>query len=297
MVQSKIDKHAINAILLRLKNYIFNPEAHAVSLDVDKIFPDNDLEKTNASASGGGELPDKGGATENFGSGKNKSLEKPLIVRKDESREDSYIIIEGEDILRGLKKEKRKKVKCLVIRDYPDEYEIIKLGEKLMGELLPVEKILIFTEVQKKLMAMDKSFGKNRCAAIVLGVSETYLSEVLQAGRTDDYILSEAHKSGLWSFAKLLTLAKINDPAKRLAKFEEFKKIIEDRKRRLKSRMETMEKIRMKLDAESAEKIQKHLEWVTRALDKMDLDIEDPEKRRKLKNILETIVDKMSFID
>ncbi|MDR2200181.1 MAG: ParB/RepB/Spo0J family partition protein [Deltaproteobacteria bacterium] len=158
---------------------------------------------------------------------RNSQIE-PILVRINENVPGTYLIVDGERRWRALKDLNVKEILCRVVATDSEAYEIITLTQNIhREELLPIEKALTLTKLLNKMKGDNPKVRQRRLIKKV-NLSETYISELLKMGAVDDYIVKEALTSNFWSGAKLLALAKIQDPEARKAKFEEFKEKIRE---------------------------------------------------------------------
>ncbi|MDR2352202.1 MAG: ParB/RepB/Spo0J family partition protein [Deltaproteobacteria bacterium] len=185
-----------------------------ITIDIDKVFPDPDQPRKYFDSL---HLDNLKHSIETL------SQIEAILVRVNDRKSGTYLIVDGERRWRALKELEYKQIKCRVITIDSDDYEIVSLTQNIHREdLLPIEKALALAKLLKK-MKGDNEKVLQRQLIQKVNLSENYISELLKISTLEDPIKKEALKSNYWSGAKLLYLAKIKDPTQRKEKFEEFK--------------------------------------------------------------------------
>jgi ParB family chromosome partitioning protein len=154
------------------------------------------------------------------------NLQNPIFVRKNDHKPDHYLIVDGERRWRACKNLNLTEIKCRIVTSDVEGCKIVVLTQNLHREdLLPIERANAFSSLLTRLQGSDENAKQQELINIV-NLSKSYISEILTISKLDDKIKEEALTSKKWSANKLLQLAKIKNTDKRLAKFEEFKAII-----------------------------------------------------------------------
>jgi ParB/RepB/Spo0J family partition protein len=156
------------------------------------------------------------------------SLLDPILIRKNEDKEDFYFIVDGERRWKACsalnaEKDGYDKLKCVIIENDSQVCELIALTKNIQREdLLPVEKANTIADLFKKMQEKDSKYQQNDLADIV-NLKKSSISEYLKISHLDEEIKQEAGKSKEWTVTKLLDLAKIENKQLRYDKFKEYK--------------------------------------------------------------------------
>jgi ParB family chromosome partitioning protein len=150
----------------------------------------------------------------------------PLIVRENEHKPCTYLIVDGERRWRACKALNRTQIPCCVITKSYREYEIIAISQNIhRDDLTTMEKALTLEKILAREITTNFDFQQIDLISIIT-LSESYISELIQISKLDYFIKNEALTSTSWTRSKLLILESIKNPESRKAKFEALKDII-----------------------------------------------------------------------
>jgi ParB/RepB/Spo0J family partition protein len=197
----------------------YNISSEILFIDIDKIEPDPNQPR---------KFFDRDSLDSLKESIVSSSLLDPIMVRKNEERKDFYLIIDGERRWKAcselnFENSGYEKIKCVVVENDSQEYELIALTKNIHREdLLPIEKANAFAELLKTMQEYDVKFQQNDLISIV-NLKKSTISEYLKISRLSLEIKEEAGKSKEWSANKLIELANIEEDRLRQDKFNEYK--------------------------------------------------------------------------
>ncbi|MDR1567179.1 MAG: hypothetical protein LBS33_00615 [Streptococcaceae bacterium] len=97
-----------------------------------------------------------------------------------------------------------------------------------------MEKAVALDSLFYKMKSEDQNVEHNALVSKV-NLSKSHVSELLIISHLEQNIKNGAIKSNNWSHARLLKLAQTVNPEKRMDKFDEFKKLIENKKKQSKN--------------------------------------------------------------
>jgi ParB family chromosome partitioning protein len=155
-----------------------------------------------------------------------EGLHNPILIRKDELKEDHYIIVDGQRRWQACLELNHLAIKCRTVESDAQGYKLLSLTQNLHREdLLPVEKAMAFATIYEKMKGENKKARQKELNKIV-NLSESFISELLKISTLSVEMKKEASKSKKWSVKKLLRLSKIKNLEQREATFKELKAII-----------------------------------------------------------------------
>jgi ParB family chromosome partitioning protein len=151
----------------------------------------------------------------------------PIIIRENDSKPGYYLIVDGERRWRSCKELNLDKIDCRILSKESLDYALVSFSQNVHREdFTAMEKALAIESIFAKMKSEDDAADLTALIAKI-HLSKSYVSELLKISKLEPEIKAQALKSNLWSYPKLLRLAKMANPVARMDKFLEFKNLIE----------------------------------------------------------------------
>jgi ParB/RepB/Spo0J family partition protein len=147
----------------------------------------------------------------------------PLIVRENEEKPGTYIIVDGERRWRACKALNFSHITCCVISPTSLDYEIIALSQNIhRDDLTTMEKAVALAKIFSNKHSQNPRFQQKDLIPLV-NLSESYISDLLKISKLEEGVKKEALESTAWTRSKLLQLANIKYSYVKANKFQELK--------------------------------------------------------------------------
>ncbi|MDR2302951.1 MAG: ParB/RepB/Spo0J family partition protein [Deltaproteobacteria bacterium] len=151
----------------------------------------------------------------------------PILIRENDSKPGHYLIVDGERRWRSCKELNLDKIDCRILSKDSLDYALVSFSQNVHREdFTAMEKAMAIENIFVKMKSEDDTADLTALIAKI-HLSKSYVSELLKISKLEPEIKAEALKSNLWSYPKLLRLAKTATPETRMDKFLEFKNLIE----------------------------------------------------------------------
>ena len=171
---------------------------------------------------------------------KRQGLLHPIIFRQNE--EGTLIIVSGERRYKAVKELSHKDIPA--IYNDGDPFEVAVIENLVREDLTPMAK----AEALKKLM--DEKDYNNKSIALLLGKSESLISELLSLNNLPATVKDICRTDHRYALRVLKVIAKKKSPEEMLARFEEYRKEIDKAPHVKKENGKKADKSRKKVEVE-----------------------------------------------